>query len=471
MLLCAVSLSLAACGARLSGAEERSLLSGHRGPATIAPGAQSAGAQPGTTGSNGRFVAGSSSGPSTVGGGGGGGGPSGGPAGHHACTGPPPTTRQVGITPDSITVANVADITGPVPGLFQSAQQATQAFVTYWNTTQGGVCGRTLKLESLDSRTESGGDRDAVLQACSTAFAMVGSQSAFDQGGAPQEQACGIPDTSAAAVTPEHQRTTVTYAANSTKVNLVPKELPAYFAQAHPQAVTAAAFLYINAGASADNGHSYVAAYTKYGHGWNFVYTQGIDVSTFNYAPYVQQMQQKHVRFVEWVGAYQEAVQLAQAMQQQGFKPDVFLLDPTGYNAGYAQTGGTAVDGTYVYINSGLFEEAAANPELALYEQWLQRVAPGAVPSYFGVFAWSAARLFVTLAERLGPDLSRATLLTALRGVHAWTGNGIHSPQEVGAKRTGGCESFIRLRGSTWQRVYPASSFVCEGDVDSGVEG
>ena len=79
-----------------------------------------------------------------------------------------------GVTAGEITIANISDISGPIPGIFQSAQQATKAFVEYFNATQGSVCGRKLKLVSFDSRTDSGGDQQATSQACEQAFALVG---------------------------------------------------------------------------------------------------------------------------------------------------------------------------------------------------------------------------------------------------------------------------------------------------------
>ena len=40
--------------------------------------------------------------------------------------------NQTGITDDKIVISNASDISGPVPGLFESAQQATKAYVAYF---------------------------------------------------------------------------------------------------------------------------------------------------------------------------------------------------------------------------------------------------------------------------------------------------------------------------------------------------
>ena len=49
--------------------------------------------------------------------------------------------NQTGITDKTITIANVSDISGPVPGIFESAQQATRAYAAYFNSTSD-ICGR-----------------------------------------------------------------------------------------------------------------------------------------------------------------------------------------------------------------------------------------------------------------------------------------------------------------------------------------
>ncbi|MFN2562966.1 MAG: hypothetical protein ABR571_16945, partial [Jatrophihabitans sp.] len=95
-----------------------------------------------------------------------------------------------GITSSTITIANSADLSGPVPQLFKSAQTAVTAFAAYFNSTSS-ICGRKLKVEGLDSATSESGDQQASSSACGSAFAMVGSMGAFDAGGADTVQRCG----------------------------------------------------------------------------------------------------------------------------------------------------------------------------------------------------------------------------------------------------------------------------------------
>ena len=294
---------------------------------------------------------------------------------------------------------------------------------------------------------------------------MVGSMSAFDGGGAATAQSCGLPDIRSAAVTKDRNACTTCFPTQSVNTGEW-ENAPGEFIKAnYPDAAAHAAVLYINAGAAAENGPVQASAMTK--QGLHFDVVQGIDVAEFNYAPYAQQLKDKGVKAVFWVGAYQQSVRLAQAMQQIGYKPDIYLRDPTDYIPDFVESGGDAVDGTVVFMDFVPFEEAGSNQEMQLYMSWLQQVKPGAEPSFFGLFSWSAARLFVERATALGGKLSRSSLLADISKVDNWTGNGMYGPQHVGAKVTGTCYNFIVYKGGKWVREGP-SSYTCGSTVKVG---
>ena len=179
-------------------------------------------------------------------------------------------------------------------------------------------------------------------------------------------------------------------------------------------------------------------------------------------------MKTEGIGFVMYYGPFQFTIRLQEAMEQQGVDA-VFLTDPTVYDSNYVEQGGSTVDGTYVYSVIQRFEDTKI-PEMVLYRQWLERVAPGSIPNYYGLFAWSASRLFVQKATELGGDLTRPALVDALKGVKDWTSNGIHAPMAIGAKTTPGCIKMFRLDSGSWSQVSPGD-FMCGPLVDSGVGG
>jgi ABC-type branched-subunit amino acid transport system substrate-binding protein len=359
-----------------------------------------------------------------------------------------------GMTDSTITIGNSSDISGPVPGLFTGAQQATKAYVAYFNATSS-ICGRKLVLNTYDSRTDAGADQQGTQKICETSFAGVGSMSAFDSGGASVAQGCGLPDIRTAAVTLARNECTTCFGVQATGKEEYQNEVYDYWRRTEKAATEKAAFLYLNAGAAAENAKTQISVGRK--RGMNWVYTAGIDVAEFNYGPYVQQMKSKGVEFVQFLGAYQQSARLAQAMQSAGFKPKVLMYDPSAYEPGFIKQGGSAVEGAKFFVNFTPLNES--QPELNLYKKWLQQVAPGAQPTFFGLFAWSAAKLFVEKSVQLGGKLTRASLVAAIRSTNGWTGGGMHSPMSVGSKHPPVCVRWMTIKNG--QFVPYTSKYVC----------
>lgn len=468
-----VALSLAACGSQLDPDTVRAANGGAGGVAAdgslTGTDGSAAGGAGGTTSDGGTGAAGGSTG-STGGAAGGGTTSGGGTSGGAAAAGEdkPAVAAKAGscdgfkngpgITDKTISIANVSDLSGPVPGLFQPSYDGTKAFVAYFNATSD-ICGRKLELKSYDSRTDSGGDQQGYTKACDGSFAAVGSMSAFDSGGAKTAEGCGLPDVRTASVTFARSACPVCFGASAVNTNFFENAVPDYVIKNYKAASQKAAMVYLNAGAAAENGKGQVNAMTR--RGMKFVYVQGVDTSEFNYAPFVQQLKSKGARYVQALGSYQHGVKLAQAMEQAGFKPDIFMMDVVAYDPGFVESGGSAVEGTTAFINFVPFEQAGSNQEMQTYLKYLQQVAPGAKPNWFGVFGWSSARLFAEQATKLGGRLTRDTLNASLKGVANWTANGLHAPQDVGARQTADCWRFLQLQKGRW--VPKTNGYLCNG--------
>ena len=86
---------------------------------------------------------------------------------------------DVGVTATSLRIGVIADLAGPVPGLFQGAVAGTQAYVAKVNA-EGGIFGRTLKLDVYDSQMDCGQYTAATQSLLRKDFAEVGSFSLYD---------------------------------------------------------------------------------------------------------------------------------------------------------------------------------------------------------------------------------------------------------------------------------------------------
>lgn len=372
-----------------------------------------------------------------------------------------------GITGDTITIANVSDISGPVPGLFEDAALATRAYVAYFNATEGTIYGRKLKLLSLDSRLDTGANRAASLEECSKAFAGVGSVSAFDQGGAPVIQSCGIPDLRGLSTTDQ--------------MKAVPNAIPinssgrggersmaefGWAAEKFPDAIKNAAYIFIDgevtrqlANQDADGAEKLL--------GYHFTQRLSIGLAETNYGPIVQKLKTSKARYVTFVGAYQQAAALAKTFKQQGYQPDVFQPKVTAYTPDFIKAAGDAANGVYVAVVASLNEEIASNPELQLYAKWLNQVSPGATPTGIGQFSWAAARLFVEQMKAIGPKPTRAALLASVNKIATYTGGGLFPPQGIASRRLSGCTSVVQVQNGRFVRFEPLAprSLRCKDKV------
>jgi ABC-type branched-subunit amino acid transport system substrate-binding protein len=376
-------------------------------------------------------------------------------------------STDTGVTADKIVISNVSDISGAVPGLFKDAQDAVKAYVAYFTAREGTIYGRRLELLPLDSRLDTGAARSESIKACRESFAGVGSVSAFDQGAAPVIRDCGLPDIRGLATTDEMKSVPnayPTFAAGQPGHRGMANY--AWAARRFPNAVKEAGFLYSDGDVTRQVAQQDIEAAEKL-HGYDFVYEGAIGVSETNYSTFVQQMKSKGVRYVTFVGAYQQAAALAKEMKRQGFTPDIYEPTVTAYTPDYLQVAGDAAENTYVPVPASLVEELQGNADLTLYAQFLNQVEPGARPTVIGQYAWGAARLFVEQAKAIGPNLTRETLLARLAGVRSFDGGGLYPKQDVGGKNINDCTVIVQVRGGKFVRVLPPEprTFMCGAGV------
>jgi ABC-type branched-subunit amino acid transport system substrate-binding protein len=493
VLLVVLSLLLTACGARLS-EDQREFAVGAGGQAS-GTGQQTTGSgtavfedeggelalpEAGEVGQNGADGDGGSAGSRSGGGGGdggdggggaegsgGGGGAEGGgddEAWRSVPEGGNGGATDVGVTEESVTIANVADISGAVPGIFEDAQLAAAAYAAYHNATEGPIYGRQVEFLPLDSRLDSGQNRQQYLRACDEAFGVAGSMSAFEEGAADPVQGCGIPDLRSVATSQPMQQVDTVYSTQVQEPGTVVSAEYKYWKQQHPEAVKNAGVLFLeNETTRFQTGQNRRAMEQL---GYEFVYMQSVQVAETNYNGFVLDMVDAGVEFLTFQGDYSQAVRLANAMRQQNYWPEVFALQTNIYTPDFLASGGSAVEGTQIAVGTVLLEEIDRHEELQLYRQWLKQVDPSAEPTSLGMLGWSAMKLFVEGLKEIGPEPTRQGMLDFLDGVRDWEGGGLHPPAQIGPKELTSCVVIVEVRGGGFQRVEPADEgFLCDDTV------
>ncbi len=90
-----------------------------------------------------------------------------------------PTATDVGVTASTIRIAVIADVDNSfVPGLFKGSVDAVKGAAKYINAN-GGIAGRKLAVDFIDSKLNANDARNAIITACEQDFAVVGSAVLF----------------------------------------------------------------------------------------------------------------------------------------------------------------------------------------------------------------------------------------------------------------------------------------------------
>jgi len=367
----------------------------------------------------------------------------------------------VGVTANSITVGNITSISGVAPGLTQSAQAATEAIAAYVNS-QGGICGRQLKVQTFDDGNDVGTNAADAQQACQSDFALVGSASGFDNGGAQAIQSCGIPDVAAELSTHELGNVPNAFGASPGNAHYWATGPAVWLKSQYPNAVTHAAMIYLNVPATQEQAQAEMQAYQSVG--FNYIYTVQVSPTEPNYAPYVAKMQSAGVQYVTEYSDDNSASRLVQAMAQANYQPQVVDWFSEEYSTHFLSESQGDANGDLVLMATAPYEDAASNPGMQLFLSWLNRVAPGTKHDIFGPFAWSAGLAFIQAAKAVGAHLTRAALIAQLQKIGQWDGGGVQPPDtSFGQKIPSPCFAYFKISGNGFARVYPTApnSFDC----------
>jgi ABC-type branched-subunit amino acid transport system substrate-binding protein len=420
------------------------------GLASGSPGSSSGGSHPGSTGAaaNPATLAGVSNASGACG-----------ANGNQAPAGGNGGATATGVTATTITVGNIASISGVAPGLTQSAQQATEAWAAYVNST-GGICGRQIKVQPFDDGNDSGQNFAAASQACSSDFALVGGASGFDDGSANAVNSCSIPDLSAEVSTAAAGGTADIFGASPGDDHYYPLGPGNYIKSTYPNAIKHAAEIYLQVPATASQAAHEIQANTSVG----FVYTPANGIATTptnaNYGTIVQQLQSQGTQYVSEYSDDNSAERLLQAMQQANYAPQVVDWISEEYSPQFAQQTSPESNGNLVAMTATAgYEDAGSNPGLQLMEQWMDRVAGAGNwhKDIFAMLAWSAGLAFEQAAKQVGPGLTRPALIGKIQAITNWTGGGVTPPSNIGGKVPSKCFFYDKIENGGFQRVYPTA--------------
>ena len=393
------------------------------------------------------------------------------PAG--AAAGEKPTATDVGITDKEIRIAVIADVDTPLaPGAYKGAKDAVEAWGKYINT-QGGLAGRQVAVDFYDSKLAGDETRNAIISACQKDFAVVGTGALFlnnvddmvscaDAKG----QKTGLPDFPVVTLWEAQQASPVsfpitapakdftdptgeTYKANAGRyrwyLKNVDKNLHGVFLVGADLAALKTATMPIWLGAQ------------KVGIKSDGVFDSHGTDSQDKFLPVTSAIQSNQSNIVSTgINDTLQAYLLKEAQVQGVSSVKVWDCTNACYSKRFLDTAGAAANGEYLNLPFVPVEEAKYSPAVKAY---VNAVGKENVDGN-GEQAWAAALFFrdaVNAAVKQGGvnSLTRASLLTAAKGITKFDADGMIGTSDIPAKTPSPCFSLFQVKNGAFVRVYP----------------
>ena len=372
---------------------------------------------------------------------------------------------DVGVTADSITVANISILTGPVPGLFAGAPKGVQAYFAYQNS-QGGVFGRQLRVEAQDDQFDCGINKALAEEDVNKFFTFVGSFSLFDGcSGEVLQARPEIPDIHVP-LSPLAQALPNNFAPQPVKSGASTGPFQ-YIKDKHPNAITKVGSLIGNVDTAKTAWEN--TKFVMQSLGYEVVYERIFQPTETDFTADIVQMNAKGVQLLTLSSADVKTMARVEAKAaQQGWKPEVTLLGAAGYDNTLFKLAGSnaAVEGAYLYLPTAMYlgEDRADIPSVDLFLTWMQQVDPSANIDLFTVYGWVSAELFVQALKAAGPQATRAGLMAALQQIDQFDGSAMLAPAGPASKTPAICYIMVQVHDGKFARVdSPAGQFRCDG--------
>ena len=389
---------------------------------------------------------------------------------------------EIGVTKDTIRIAVIADGDNPIrPGVFQGAIDGVRAGARYLNA-HGGLAGRKIEVEYLDSHLSPDESRSALVKACEDDFAVIGTMAVFMSNVDPMVNCrdkagnvTGLPDLPNIQTEIAHQCSGVSFPIIARQLHCDTKDdvkpvfdikvghLKYYlrkFKALHGPAVAPSDLKStLNAYLPIARAAEQLGVESDREVGMSLLATQS------EYTPIVQGIKEQGSNIVQSGLDYKANVQLRREAKVQG-ATSVKVWDCTlaCYDRRLIEEGGADVEGQYIWIFYPPFEEARYSKPVATF---LKAIGGRDNADSFAVQSWAGMLFFRDVVDNIvkadGKDgVTRARFLEEARKIHDFTADGLLGPTDVGASKLNGCFVLLQVQDGKFVRVFPKK----KGTVD-----
>jgi hypothetical protein len=334
------------------------------------------------------------------------------------------TVRGVGAKTINIAVFNDAANT-ITPGLEVEFPEQATAFAD-WCNAAGGIDGRKIVVDNRDAALFNAAQQ--MTLACQSDFMAVGGGMALDQPSVPIREKCGLGQITGYVVSNASVLASDQVDPGGGNTDSIPAGYFGAMTKAYPKAVKAA-------GMGAGDTPSVLQPETKaeFGaeaQGWKVVDFLEPPVSVENWAPYVEQYQQKGVTAL-WPADDSNFTPFAEAMTTAGYHPAFVLLGTQFDNSQTQKDVANNPTLPPVYIETGWWPlaQASQNPSTEELVTIMRKYAKGDPIDFDdeeGVESWL---LWAKAASACGAtNLTVSCVLNKAAATKNWDAGGIQAP-------------------------------------------
>jgi ABC-type branched-subunit amino acid transport system substrate-binding protein len=377
---------------------------------------------------------------------------------------------DVGLTSTTLTLGEIATLSGPISGLFEGAVQGGEAFANYVNNTSAGICGRQVKVDVADDGANCTQNENATQSLAGRAFALSGSFALYDGCGASIVKSNPSLADIHVGLAPEALTPSNHFDISAGRPGFA-TGMFRYYKEQYGSKLDHVGTIVENIPSAVANQDNMV--HSAEAEGWHFVDSileQPTNSSFQN--DFVKLCQQQHIQvFFELTEPAGNAATMMQNERQAGCPKSLINIVPIAYDQAFiSDYAGSKSDlnGIVGWNEYALFfntDAADETPEVKTFQEWFARTYPGQPINLYAMYAWADDRLFQQAAENAGSTLDRKTLLASLRRIKNFDSGGLIAPVSPSEKSGPHCYILWKLENGGFERVDdPKTGYRCDGE-------
>jgi hypothetical protein len=388
-----------------------------------------------------------------------------------------PTATEVGVTATEIHIAVIADVDNPiVPGIFQGAVDGVRGAAKYLNSKAGGggVAGRKVVVDFIDSKLNPNVARNATITACGQDLAMVGTSTSGltsvddivgckDQAGA----TTGLPDIPAIngavegcaplAYPINPNPAICSTLGDSPQTYQTNQGVFTYLAKKHKG--LHGSYVFSNdTKAGAATGQVLIHAST--GAGIKADSTMGLPTLAPQsaYTPVIQAMKADGSNYQYSIGSVNGEIALRSEAQLQGVTdPNIMWVCSAACYDKTMHDQASVMDKTYVPLQFLPFEEAKSNKTLANFIQYVGADKVDAFAAYGWVSTLAFADAMKAAVAKHGINgITRSTLLDGIGTLTKFDAGGMLGTVDIAHHKLSACTLLTQFTNNKFVRVWPS---------------